>query len=533
MTPCNRLPEPGSTRRSASALLPTAAALLLAACGGGGGGGATGGNGSGWTPGVFLDADTFRAQCVSPRSGTNPQTGQPWPDVAGTRTDENNFLRSYSNDTYLWYDEIVDRDPSQFATLEYFHLLKTEATTPSGADKDRFHFTIPTDEWIALSQSGAAAGYGAQWVVLSGRPPRKALIAYTDPDTPATGEGLMRGAEVLEVDGIDFVNDNTQAGVDTINAGLFPAEAGESHTFLIRDPDPNGATREITMVSEIVTSDPVRNVQPIPTPTGTVGYILFNDHNAPSEQQLIDAVAFLESENVVDLILDIRYNGGGFLSIASQLAYMIGDTNLTAGMTFERLAFNDKHPTTNPITGNPIEPLPFRSTSSGGQTLPSLNLPRVFVLTGAGTCSASESIMNGLRGVGVEVIQIGSTTCGKPYGFFPTDNCGTTYFTIQFRGENADGFGDYADGFTPGSAPAPGTDPVPGCLVADDFDTALGDPAEERFAAALGYREDEPCPAPSGVAIPGVGKTAPGQYPDEQIEVPRSPLREMRIMDRR
>ena len=57
--------------------------------------------------------------------------------------------------------------------------------------------------------------------------------------------------------------------------------------------------------------------------------------------------------------------------------------------------------------------------------------------------------MNGLRGVGVEVIQIGSTTCGKPYGFYPTDNCGTTYFTIQFKGVNDAGFGDYSDGFSP------------------------------------------------------------------------------------
>ena len=57
--------------------------------------------------------------------------------------------------------------------------------------------------------------------------------------------------------------------------------------------------------------------------------------------------------------------------------------------------------------------------------------------------------MNSLRGVDVEVIQIGSTTRGKPYGFYPTDNCGTTYFTIQFRASNAKGFGDYSDGFSP------------------------------------------------------------------------------------
>jgi hypothetical protein len=58
-----------------------------------------------------------------------------------------------------------------------------------------------------------------------------------------------------------------------------------------------------------------------------------------------------------------------------------------------------------------------------------------------------------LRGIDVEVVQIGSPTCGKPYGFYPTDNCGTTYFTIQFQGVNNKGFGDFADGFIPTSTP--------------------------------------------------------------------------------
>jgi len=103
--------------------------------------------------------------------------------------------------------------------------------------------------------------------------------------------------------------------------------------------------------------------------------------------------------------------------------------------------------------------------------------------------------MNGLRGVGVQVIQIGTTTCGKPYGFYPQDNCSTTYFSIQFQGVNAQGFGDYPDGFSPANtASSPGV-AVPGCSVGDDFSRALGDPSEGRLAAALGYRASQGCPA--------------------------------------
>ncbi len=97
------------------------------------------------------------------------------------------------------------------------------------------------------------------------------------------------------------------------------------------------------------------------------------------------------------------------------------------------------------------------------------------MLTTDDTCSASEAFMNGLRGIDVEVIQIGGKTCGKPYGFYPQDNCGTTYFSIQFSGINFKGFGDYADGFNPTNSPVFAAD-VKGCPVADDFSKVLGDP---------------------------------------------------------
>ena len=101
--------------------------------------------------------------------------------------------------------------------------------------------------------------------------------------------------------------------------------------------------------------------------------------------------------------------------------------------------------------------------------------------------------MNSLQGVDVEVIQIGTTTCGKPYGFYPQDNCGTTWFTIEFRSVNAKGFGDYTDGFTPGGTGAPSGATTTGCLVADDFTHALGDPAEARLSLALSYRGGTGC----------------------------------------
>src|SRR5436190_5709145 len=526
----------GAPRR----LLVLAALAALSACGGGGGGGGGGGppSGNGWTAGVFMPSGSFVAQCAAPRSGIDPSTGRLFRDVQGSTLTENNWLRSWTNELYLWYDEVSDRDPALSTTPAYFALLKTTATTPSNNPKDRFHFTFDTSAWLALSQSGVSAGYGVEWAVIARFAPRRIVVAYTEPNSPATAAAvnLARGAEVLAVDGVDAVNDNTQSGVATLNAGLFPTMSGATHSFTVQDLGAS-TPRTFTMQSANVTLTPVQNVATIATASGPVGYMLFNDHIATAESALVNAVKTLQAAHITDLILDIRYNGGGYLAIASELAFMIAGSAGTAGRTFEQLVFNRKHPTVDPFSGQALAPMPFLATTEGfslaeGQTLPALNLPRVFVLTGSGTCSASESIINSLRGIGVQVIQVGSTTCGKPYGFVPQDNCGTTYFSIQFKGVNASGFGDYSDGFSPSNTVGTAGTPVSGCSVADDFAHALGDPAEARLAAALGYRTNSSCPAPSGFAPPPSLKSSvhSAAIPEAGGLTTKPPWRETRML---
>ena len=434
----------------------------------------------------------YAAKCATPRSGNDPFTGQAYPDRQGTADDEKTFLRLWTNDLYLWYREVPGNlDPKSYATpLDYFAVLKTPLTTPSGNPKDRFHFTYETAVWDALSESGVEAGYGAFWEEPSRPPQRKIVAAYDETGSPAAQNNIVRGAQVMTVDGVAVLNGDAT----TVLGGLFPATVGETHTFDILDPGAT-ATRKVSMTSIAVTSTPVRIAS---TPAAGVGYLLFNSFvPATAEKELVDA--FNQLKGVSDLVLDLRYNGGGLLITASELAYMIAGPAATAGKTFELSKWNDKHPTVDPIQGAPITPLGFLSQTEGlsvtaGQPLPHLDLSRVFVLSSSETCSASESVINGLRGVDVQVILIGGNTCGKPYSFYPQDNCGTTYFSIEMQGVNQKGFGDYADGFVPAGTLSNG---VPGCLVADDFSHQLGDVSEARFAAALQYRGNQTCPPPS------------------------------------
>jgi carboxyl-terminal processing protease len=326
------------------------------------------------------------------------------------------------------------------------------------------------------------------------------------------------------------VNASDEVSVDTLNQGLSPTTAGETHSFVLRDAGAS-STRTVMLQASAVTETPVPMVSTIATASGPVGYLLFNDHIATAESELIAGIRQLQSAGVTDLVLDLRYNGGGYLDIASELAYMIAGPVPTAGRVFDQITFNAQYPSTNPVTGAPLMPTAFHNSTQGfsvasGASLPYLALARVFVLTGPGTCSASEAVMNGLDGVGVQVIQIGSTTCGKPYGFYPQDNCGTTYFSIQFQSSNAQGFSGYSDGFSPQNAAVLTSAVLPGCSVADDFSHALGDPAEARLSAALGYRNAGACTvAPSGL-------TSPVRSAAQRRVVSRSWLRENSIGSR-
>jgi len=479
---------------------------LLVACGGGGGKDSNGGGGtdnlpntpvSTWVKGEYKTGIELKDQCEMPRTG-NDFRGNPYSDKAGTIQDENNWLRSWSHETYLWYQDLPDLDPSQYASpTSYFKLLKSNKTTDSGNPRDKYHFSKDTFKYNQSTQSGISYGYGVSWAFISTNIPRKLRVAFIENNTPASIAGLQRGDEILTIDDIDLVTASTKSGVDILNDGIAPKTIGEDHIFTIRKND--GSITTVTLESASITSDPVLKTKTIASVNGKVGYLLFNTHNAVSEKRLAEEITKLASNNIEDLVLDLRYNGGGYLAVASQLAYMIAGKTQTTNKIFEKTNFNQKIASPAPLAF--LDTTVGISTLPSGQALPVLNLSRIYVLSTGGTCSASEALINGLRGIDVEVILIGSTTCGKPYGFYPTDNCGTTYFTIQFKGVNQKGFGDYSDGFSPSSTAGSIGTSVTGCSVEDDFEHELGSEQESLLLAALNYRVYSTCPVATGVAV--------------------------------
>lgn len=239
--------------------------------------------------------------------------------------------------------------------------------------------------------------------------------------------------------------------------------------------------------------DPVPLVRTYMAGTRKVGYVLFNEHSRGAQDALITAFASLKAANVQDLVLDLRYNAGGFLYIAQAAAAMVAPPSVD-GQVFETLRYSNRRAAENGTDTYYFRPkvLLGETTYPADHALPRLSLPRLYVLTSGYTCSASESLINGLRGVGVQVILVGDKTCGKPYGFHRMDNCGQAYFPIEFQMFNAQGFGDYASGF-----------PVQ-CRVQENPATALGATNEPLLAAAFNHIQTGNCPAGTFTGIVGV-----------------------------
>jgi carboxyl-terminal processing protease len=471
---------------------------------------------------TIVPSASVSAQCAAPRAGIDPSTNAAFADRLGTLANEKDWVRAWIDETYLWFDEVPTTLLAQdYATpVSYFSVLKTPKLTASGKPKDRFHFTANTEQARALVQNGADIGYGMQLAFIGASVPRDIRVAFTEPGSPAALAAVARGDRLIEIDGLDVVNG---MDVDAFNAAIAPQRAGEQHSFKLRAND--GTERTLTLASASITRDPVPTLNAFNINGGKrVGYMLFNGHMASAEYWLTSTMELFQSIGITDLVIDMRYNGGGYLDIASQLAYMVSSSAATQGKTFERLQYNRKNPfqLTPEQTIVPFYPIALGFSEDAGLPLPAgyplpqLGLSRVTVLSGPDTCSASESVVNSLRGIGITVDLVGGGTCGKPYGFTPQDNCGTSYYAIQFQGVNDKGFGDYGDGF------------APTCAVVDDFTHELGDPKEARLAVALHLLGGGVCPTP-----PSASKADIAMRKAEAERVPylvRSPILENRLL---
>ena len=252
-----------STRDGAGARLARLHTLFwltagLSACGGGG---PNTGESPFPVPAPSPAPASATAQSCAP---TNPYRADALqPTTSGSLANEKAWLRRYMDAAYLWTAQIpsVNAGAAPYSDTgdvpgsldRYFEALKTPALTASGKRLDQFSFTYPTKAWNDLFQAGEEAGYGALWAIGSDTPPRSIRIVRVEAGSPAALAGLRRGDTLVSVDGVS-ADTLDPAGIDTLNSGLYPGAAGESHRFVVSR---GAGTLDVSLRSAVITQNPV------------------------------------------------------------------------------------------------------------------------------------------------------------------------------------------------------------------------------------------------------------------------------------
>lgn len=454
-------------------------AILLTACGGGGGEGSTPTNSvpnSNNLAQICAKENPYLANATSNRQ-------------EGSLADEKNWIKAYMTERYLWYRDmpVVNPQNSQYnvmtngsvdvwtSLLNYFSDSKTQLKTTSGNLVDKFSFMIDTGSWQNYVNS-SFKGYGFMLKTSTVADNKVITVAYVYPGSPAARAGLARGDQIVSIDGA-LTNDTNPTSVAIFEEGLRPKQVA-SHTFVVLRA---GTNISVSMQAESINLKQVE-YKVLNVGTQKLGYLLFNSHVPNAEADLIQAMALFKQQAVTQLVVDLRYNGGGYLSIANALATAVAGPVKTAGKVFEFTKYSDKRSAEN-------EALYFSNRGFNNQIYPSLSLTKIYVLVSGGTCSASESFINGLRGIDVQVELIGSTTCGKPYAYYPQDNCGITYAAMEMEGVNQKGEGGYGDGM------------APQCAALDDLSRPLGDLNEGMLSVAVKRIQGQSCAQAAGLAL--------------------------------
>lgn len=385
-----------------------------------------------------------------------------WPAVALAQappsncstSSQNLWVRDQLNTYYYWYQFLPDTNPAGFASPEAF----LDAVRYRPIDNSYSYITSAAANEAFYSDS-QFIGFGFSTATTATA--LNVLQVYDA--SPALEAGLSRGDRITQINGQDV---SALVANGTIG-GAFGA-ASEGVVSEIVFVKPSGQLMSARMVKRLVTIPTVSLTQVVDVNGRRVGYLFFRNFVRPSVAALNDAFAALKAAGATELILDLRYNGGGLVDVAVHLASLIGGTR-TSGQVMLNYVHNDR-----------VGPVLNKTTRFNDTPVQALNLQRLVVITTRSSASASELIINSLRPY-LPVAVIGNTTYGKPVGQYGFNFCDKVLVPVAFSLKNVNFEGDFFDGI-------PAT-----CAAADDITHQLGDPAESSYAEALAYIRTGAC----------------------------------------
>jgi len=419
------------------------------------------------------------------------------PDTAACSNNaQKQFVLDALYDWYLWNDLLpVGINIADYSSPEDLVFRVTTELGPQDANGDPIDFFSSVGSAAADSQffgEGKFEGFGFSWRFVD-QAQTDFRITRTFSGSPADIGGLARGQQVLSL------NNRTMADIQAAEGVNAFFDANDTVDFRVQ-PVAGAAFQTDGINKAIVTIPPIPQWEVIDAGNGrNVGYLELTTFISTANPEFDEVFQAFRNANVTDVIIDLRYNGGGLVSTADLLGDFLGGL-VAENLIFSSTEFNADRASQN----NAIEFFERRTNS--------ISLSRLVVIATRGTASASELVTNGLI-PHVEVTIVGDRTFGKPVGQIGVTFCEKILRPTAFRLANALGDGDYFDGL-----------PVD-CAAADDLSVAVGDPLDPNMVAAMTYLDTGACPVASVLSGAQAKGTSRSRSPERRL--PRPPHREL------
>lgn len=413
--------------------------------------------------GIFTSCKKSTEELVAPPpTSTPPPTPPPItpppPPVAGDILKDSALF--FARDLYLWENYI----PSTFNARSFSNLNKImEGIRPFSIEPgfagavDKWSFAMKKTEWDQLSGGigsiGTTTGEGNFGFTVFFRAEGDLRIRLVEPASPAGIAGLKRSWRVMTING----NSNITTG----NADFIVNSVYYSDNVSMTLQKPDGTQKTVSLNVALYSEKPVYLDSVYTVNSKKIGYLVYNSFlgkipDVKSEFQRV--FSRFSSYGVTDVVIDLRYNGGGYVSLQESLANYLVPTSGHGGVMMNQI-YNSKNSQYN-VTTN------FEKFGS-------VNLNKVYFIVSRGTASASELLINNLKPY-MDVRLIGNAnTHGKPVGFFPIPVGDWYIFPVSFRTTNKNGVGNYFNGI-----------PI-NASVADGLDKDWGDINESSLASAI------------------------------------------------
>jgi carboxyl-terminal processing protease len=402
---------------------------------------------------AFILGMSLFASCKKNKDVQNNLNPTPDP-VASVEDRMKDSALEYSKDIYLWYNQI----PSTFNARTYADLdklmtgIRQYSTEPGfSTPVDRWSFAVKQQEWDNVS-SGISGDFGLDVFF---RAEGDLRVKSVERSSPAGLAGIRRGWKITKING----NTNmTTSNADFIVQGVWNS-ANSSFSF----EKPDGSTVNFNLSAAAYQEHPVMLDSVYNINSKTVGYFSFNSFLGDTNEvynEFSRVFNKFASAGVNDVIVDLRYNGGGYVTVQEKLADWLAPSSAN-GQLMMKQQFNDKYTDYN--------------STDYFKKLGSLNLNRIFFIVSNSTASASELLINNLKPyMNVELVGP-NKTYGKPVGFFPIPVADWYIFPVSFRTTNKNGEGNYFNGMPLNNQ------------VADGLDKDWGDLNESCLKSAISY----------------------------------------------